>query len=105
MTSKSEATSRRSSVSQRRYDVPSTWLNLVDDITFGRSSILVDKENVTLGYDVTSYESKLGDPKPEEPTIQTGRPHVEPERIKAVETQVTKVQYAVLHSVYEIILS
>ena len=50
-----------------------------------RSSIPVDKSEVTLDYDVTSYESKLGDPKPEEPTIQATRPHVEPEKIKPVE--------------------
>ncbi|CAK8673184.1 unnamed protein product [Clavelina lepadiformis] len=67
VTSQSPTTqqSPRSSVSQKR-----------------RSSIPVEKTDVKLDFDVTTYEGKLGDPKPEEPTIQSGRPQIEPEKIK-----------------------
>jgi len=47
-----------------------------------RPSIPVDPAEVKLEYDVTTYESKLGDPKPEEPTIQSPRRPIEPEKIK-----------------------
>ena len=61
------------------------WNYFTFQTTWFRSSIPVEKGEVKLDYDVTSYESKLGDPKPEEPTIQGPRVPVEPEKIKAVE--------------------
>nr|XP_026693171.1 titin homolog isoform X1 [Ciona intestinalis] len=56
-----------------------------------RPSIPVEKSQVVLDYDVTTYEGKLGDPKTEEPTIQSGRPHVEPEKIKVTTDRAQKL--------------
>ncbi|XP_078494145.1 uncharacterized protein LOC100182138 [Ciona intestinalis] len=55
-----------------------------------RPSIPAEKSQVVLDYDVTTYEGKLGDPKTEEPTIQSGRPHVEPEKIKVTTDRAKK---------------
>lgn len=72
-------------------DVSGYELNIFFNIPC-RSSIPVDATGVALDYGLTSYEGKLGDPKPEEPLILSGRPPVEPEKIKdAVKAGTEKV--------------
>ncbi|XP_039261519.2 uncharacterized protein LOC120337708 isoform X3 [Styela clava] len=44
-----------------------------------------EEKDVSLEYELTSYEAKLGDPKPEEPVTVMPRPKLEPEKL--VETQ------------------
>lgn len=47
-----------------------------------RSSIPVESNDVELDFNVTTYESKLGDPKPEDPPLV--RSNIEPEKIKTI---------------------